>query len=142
METKIFNEKGQNGVHLSSNYYYSKKTNNFKSIYDSFTDNTIVMLNIERATVYEAKEFYDYVNEILVNNKDRIIIDLENIYFIDSVFFGTLIKLLKQADSRGGYVKLIVNYNSKPQLLSIRNFEGIFEIYPNLFEAINQTKAS
>lgn len=142
MEQKIFNERGQNGIHLSNNYHCSKKVNKYRSIYDSFTDNTIVMVDVDRATVYEAKEFYDYVNELLENDNNKVIIDMDNVYFIDSVFFGTLIKLLKKADKDGGYVKLIIDYNSKPELLSISNFEGIFELYPNLFEAINQTKAS
>jgi len=138
----LFNKKGQNGVYLSSKYYQSLKVNKFRGIYDALSDNTIVMLEIDRATVYEAKEFYDYVNELLDNNKTRIIIDMENVYFLDSVFFGTLIKLLKQADKKMGYIKLIVDYSSKPELLSISNFEAIFEIYPNLFEAVNKSKAS
>ena len=101
-----------------------------------------VITEIERATVYEAKEFFEYIDKLLNENKSKIIIDLENIYFMDSVFFGTLIKLLKKADKQKGYIKLIVDYNSKPELLSISNFEGIFEIFPNLFEAVNNNKAN
>lgn len=142
MNRNLFNKKGQNGVYLSSKYYQSLKVNKFRSIYDGLTDNTIVMLEIDRATVYEAKEFYDSVNELIENNKIRIIIDMEKVYFLDSVFFGTLIKLLKQVDKKNGYIKLIVDYNSRPELLSISNFESIFEIYPNLFEAVNESKVS
>jgi anti-anti-sigma factor len=142
MESKLFNEKSKNGIRLSSNYHNSKRINKFRSIYDSLTDNTIVMLDIQRATVYEAEEFYNYVHELLEDNNNRIIIDMDGVYFIDSVFFGTLIKLLKQATKSGGHIKLIVDYNSKPELLSISNFEGIFELYPNLFEALNRAKAS
>ena len=142
MDNTIFNKNGQNGIYLSNKYYQSRKINKFRSIYDDSSENTIVMLEIDRATVYEAKDFYDYMNELLADNKNKIIIDMENVYFMDSVFFGTLIKLLKQADNKAGYIKLIVDYNSKPELLSISNFEGIFEIFPNLFEAVNKTKAS
>lgn len=142
MNRNLFNKKGQNGVYLSSKYYQSLKVNKYRSIYDGLTDNTIVMLEIDRATVYEAKEFYDSVNELIENNKIRIIIDMEKVYFLDSVFFGTLIKLLKQVDKKNGYIKLIVDYNSRPELLSISNFESIFEIYPNLFEAVNESKVS
>ncbi len=79
---------------------------------------------------------------MIINGKHRLIIDLENVYFIDSVFFGTLIKILKRVTPENGYVKLIVDYKSKPELLSISNFEGIFEIFPSLFEAIHKNKAS
>ena len=142
MENKIFEKTGKEGVYFSSKYFGSRKIYKFRSIYDASSANTIVMTEIERATCYEAKEFYGYVDNLLDENKVNIIIDLENVYFMDSVFFGTLIKLLKKADKMNGFIKLIVDYKSKPELLSISNFEGIFEIYQNLFEAVNKNKAS
>ena len=142
MENKIFSSNGRNGVYFSKQFFASKKLYKFKSIYNENDGYTIVMTDIQRATVYEAKDFYEYVNSLLIEKKSKIIIDLENVYFMDSVFFGTLIKLLKQADKMKGYVKLIVDYKSKPELLSISNFEGIFDVYPNLFEAVNNSKAS
>lgn len=120
----------------------TSKFQKFNKIYDSSSNNTVVMLNIDRATVYEAKDFYEYMSKLIDNNASRIILDMESIYFIDSVFFGTLIKLLKRVTKMGGYIKLIVDYNSKPELLSISSFERIFEVYPNLFEAVQITKAS
>lgn len=142
MEDNLFKKNNRNGVQLSSNYNESKRTTKFTSLYDTNSKNTVVMLNIERATVYEAKEFQEYVNKILADGKNRIIIDLENVYFLDSVFFGTLIRLLKKTGQEGGYIKLIVDAHSKPELLSISNFDGIFEIYSTLFEAISELKAS
>ena len=141
MDNKLFNKKSQNGVYLSKKFYQTNKVCKYKSMYDSASDNTIVILEIDRATVYEAKEFYEGINELLENGNHRIIIDLESVYFMDSVFFGTLIKLLKQADKKMGYIKLIVDHNSRPELLSISNFQGIFDIYPNMFEAVNKSRA-
>ena len=142
MKDNLFNKRSQNGIYLSKKFYLSRKICKYKTIYDSSSDNTIVMLEIDRATVYEATEFYESINELLENGKHKLIIDIESVYFMDSVFFGTLIKLLKQADKKMGYIKLIVDHNSRPELLSISNFEGIFDIYPNLFEAINESRAS
>lgn len=141
MKDNLFNKKSQNGIHLSKEYYLSRRVCNYKTIYDSSSDNTIVMLELDRATVYEAAEFYENIHQLIESGKHKLIIDIESVYFMDSVFFGTLIKLLKQADKKMGYIKLIVDYNSKPELLSISNFQGIFDIYPNLFEAINESKA-
>ena len=61
---------------------------------------------------------------------------------MDSVFFGTLIKFLKQVTKLNGHIKLIIDHKSKPELLAISNFEGIFEIYQNLFDALNTNKPS
>jgi anti-anti-sigma factor len=142
MKTKIFNSSNQNGIYLSEQYYQSRRIKKYRSLYDERTNNTIVFLEIDRATVYESKEFYQYIEEIINDNKVNLIIDMENVYFMDSVFFGTLIKLLKEVDKKNGYLKLIVDYKSKPELLSISNFEGIFEIYPNLFEAVQNIQPS
>lgn len=142
MKDGLFKKNSQNGVQLSSNYNEPKQTTKFTSLYDTSSQNTVVMLNVERATVYEAKEFLEYVNEIIEDGKNRIIVDLENVSFLDSVFFGTLIKLLKKTGKEGGYVKLIVDAQSKPELLSISNFDGIFQIYSTLFEAVAGLKAS
>lgn len=142
MNKKLFSSNGKNGVYFNTRNLESKKITRIQSIYDSSTDNTVVVVNFNRATVYEAKEFYEYVQELIVDGKHRLIIDMENVYFIDSVFFGTLIKILKRVNQDNGYVKLIVDYESKPELLSISNFEGIFEIYPSLFESLQKNKAS
>lgn len=142
MENKLFNKSTSNGIQFSNKFNQARRVSKYKSIHDEASGNTIVMVDLERATVYDAKEFYDYVNELLEDNKTNIIVDIENVYFMDSVFFGTLIKLLKKADKNLGYIKLIVDYKSKPELLSISNFEGIFDIYPNLFEAVNTKKVS
>jgi len=142
MEKKLFKKSSQKGVYLSDKYYESKKLYKFRSIYDENNGNTIVMVDLDRATVYEAKEFYDYVDELIENDKTNLIIDMEKVYFIDSVFFGSLIKLLKRVDKKLGFLKLIIDHNSKPELLSVGSFDQIFEIYPNLFEALNKNKAS
>lgn len=141
MESKIFNkEKGNKSFIVGS--LKLNKFNKFGRLYDAGSNNTVVMLNMERATACESKDFYEYMSKLIEKNESRIILDMESIYFMDSVFFGTLIKLLKQVTKMGGYIKLIVDYNSKPELLSISSFEKIFEVYPNLFEAVNTTKAS
>lgn len=142
MKNQIFNTNNKKQVFLSNQFYQSKRLKKYRSIFDARTNNTIVLVDIERATVYESNEFYEYVMELVKDGKNKIIIDMEKVYFMDSIFFGTLIKLLKTINKNQGYLKLIVDYHSKPELLSISNFEGIFEIYPNLFQAIDHSKVS
>jgi anti-anti-sigma factor len=141
MENKILNKEKGNKSFIVGGLKLNK-FNKFGRLYDAGSNNTVIMLNMERATACESKDFYEYTSKLIEKNESRIILDMEGIYFMDSVFFGTLIKLLKQVTKMGGYIKLIVDYNSKPELLSISSFEKIFEVYPNLFEAVNKTKAS
>lgn len=141
MENKILNTEKRSKSFITGSLKLNKFIK-FSRIYDAGSDNTVVLLNMDRATAYEAKDFYEYMLKLIDKNESRIILDMESVYFIDSVFFGTLIKLLKQVKKMGGYIKLIVDYNSKPKLLSINSFEKVFEVYPNLFEAVYKTKAS
>lgn len=142
MKANLFNQMGDKGVYFNTHNFESRKTTKFKSIFDATTDSTVIIVNFDRAAVNESKDFYEYIQELIFDNKTNIILDLENVYFMDSVFFGTMIKLLKRVKKDGGNIKLIVDHVKKPELLSISNFEGIFNTYSNLFDALNTNKAS
>ncbi len=137
MNNETLKTLNKNNVILGKDFFISNKRNNYRNIFDVKTQNAIIMVNNERATVNEVSDFSDYISKIIDEGKTKIIIDFENVYFMDSIFFGTLVKYLKIINKKSGYIKLIVDFKSKPQLLSLSTFEGIFEIYPNLFDALN-----
>lgn len=140
MREQTINKQSEGQIIFDEKYFTSQKSTKFKFLYDSKSRNTVILVNIERGTSYEAKEFYDYVSNLLKKGQNKLIIDLESVYFIDSVFFGTLIKLLKETTKSNGYLSLIVDFKNKPEILTINQFEGIFETYPNLFEALSHSK--
>lgn len=137
MNNQTLKSLNKNNVILGKDFFISNKRNPYRSIYDTKTQNAIIMVNNERATVVEASDFSEYLSEIIDEGRSKIIIDFENVYFMDSIFFGTLVKFLKIVNKKNGYIKLIVDFKGQPQLLSLKAFEGIFEVYPNLFEALN-----
>lgn len=140
MREQTINKQNEGQIIFDEKYFTSQKSTKFKFLYDSKSRNTVILVNIERGTSYEAKEFYDYVSNLVKKGQNKLIIDLESVYFLDSVFFGTLIKLLKETTKANGYLSLILNFNNKPEILTINQFEGIFETYPNLFEALSHSK--
>lgn len=140
MREQAINKQSGNQIIFDEKYFTSQKSTKFKFLYDSKSKNTVVLVNIERGTSYEAKEFYEFVTKLINKGQNKLIIDLEGIYFIDSVFFGTLVKLLKETNKANGSMSLIVNYKNRPEILTINQLEGIFNTYPNLFEALNHDK--
>lgn len=140
MREQTINKQNEGQIIFDEKYFTSQKSTKFKFLYDSKSRNTVILVNIERGTSYEAKEFYDYVSNLLKKGQNKLIIDLESVYFLDSVFFGTLIKLLKETTKANGSLSLILNFKNKPEILTINQFEGIFETYPNLFEALSHSK--
>ena len=140
MNAQAFGELNNKEVVLGPHFFSSQKLYKFRNIQDAKSQNTIVMVNLDRATVYEAKDFSEYVDNLIDNECVKLILDFENVYFMDSVFFGSMIKLLKRVSKLNGYIKLIVQYDQKPELFALKTFHGIFETYPNLFEAMNSNK--
>jgi anti-anti-sigma factor len=140
MNTQAFSELNIKEVVLGPHFFSSQKLYKYRSIHDAKSQNTIVMVNLDRATVYETKDFSEYIDNLIGNGRVKLILDFENVYFMDSVFFGSMIKLLKRVTKLNGYIKLIVQYDQKPELFALKTFQGIFETYPNLFEAMNSNK--
>ncbi len=76
MENKILMKEDGNKSFIAGNLKTSK-FNKFSRIYDAASDNTVVMLNIDRATVYESKDFYEYMTKLIDNIETRFILDME-----------------------------------------------------------------
>ena len=67
MENKIFNkEKGNKSFIVGS--LKLNKFNKFGRLYDPGSNNTVVMLNMERATACESKDFYEYMSKLIEKN--------------------------------------------------------------------------
>jgi anti-anti-sigma factor len=133
-------KRNNKNVVLGPHFFSSHSINKFRSILDTKSQNTIIMVNLDRATVYEAKDFSDFVESIIEKGNVKIILDLETVYFMDSVFFGTMVKLFKTVNKQNGYIKLIFNADKKPEFFTLKTFHGIFATYSNLFEALNSPK--
>ena len=68
--------------------------NNFERI---FADHIIIEnVNSSRATVTEAKEFKELLDEDILLNENDIIVDLTNCQQIDSTFLGVLVMAMKK----------------------------------------------
>lgn len=136
METITKTKTSQKGFKLSDYYNEIKRMKLFNSIHDERSNTTIIMSEVNRATIDIVSEFKEFVIKKIDEKKYNFIIDLDNVYFIDSTFFGALVHILKRVNKENGYLKLVINFENKPQLLNINRLEEIFDIYPNLFEAL------
>jgi len=96
MNVKIFNEKKNKEVVLCPYFFSSQSIYKFRNIKDYKSQNPIDMVNVERATVYEAKDFAEYMDNLIDEGNVGLIVDMENVYFMDTIFFGTMVRLLKK----------------------------------------------
>jgi len=99
-----------------------------------------VVVNLDRATVYESKRFKDFVTEVIENGSKKIILNITKCKMIDSAFMGSMIIILKKLKTINGKLKLVSNTQNMPVSLSHTSLNEIFDIYPNTESAIFSIK--
>ena len=72
----------------------------------------------------------------------HIVLDLENIIYVDSVGLSTLISSYTSARKAGGYVKLLHLPHGVRHLLQVTRLITVFDVYEDLHEAVRSFGAS
>ena len=70
-------------------------------------------------------EFYDKIRDLIPNNK-RIVLDLTDLAFVDSMGLGTLVRLQVSAKSGGSCIQLINLGKQIRELLGITHLLSLF----------------
>ncbi|MDO8682527.1 MAG: STAS domain-containing protein [Armatimonadota bacterium] len=90
--------------------------------------------------VYTAPKFKDAVNSIISTGQNHLIINMENVTYMDSSGFGTLLSATKRLRPEGGTVNLVKCNNPISRMLRITRLDTIFGTYPSEDEAIADIK--
>ena len=93
-------------------------------------------VNLVRATSEEAEEFKTLLFDQIKKGKCKIIVDLNQCAFIDSTFLSTLIVILKEVLKNGGNVGLVSEQEEVVEILEATGMKKVFNIYPNLSDAL------
>jgi anti-sigma B factor antagonist len=98
----------------------------------------IILLDVRgRITLgHETESFRSKIRQLLDAGQRRLIIDLGEITYIDSVGLGTLVASLTSVRKQGGELKLVHLPKGVHQLLQITRLVTIFEIHDNLESAL------
>ncbi len=73
--------------------------------------------------------FNKQIKDLLDANKNKIILNLEEVSFCDSSGLGCLITVLKAARDRGGDLKLLRPSQEVQDLLDLTKLSAAFDIY-------------
>lgn len=101
---------------------------------------SVINIQEERIDAHNSGELKAYILKLIEQNELNIIVQLENVRFIDSSGLGALLSGYKHAAAKSGKLSLV---SCKPQVLSmfeLTRLNRVFEIYTDLPEAFeNQT---
>lgn len=100
-------------------------------------ENGSLLVKIEgEVDVYTSIDLKKELTRLMEAEQKKIIIDLENVNYMDSSGLGVLVALLKELKKIGGELKLISLPISVKKIFDLTRLTKFFSIYNNLDEAI------
>lgn len=92
--------------------------------------------------VYSAPQFKQSVAGILDGNEHHLIVDMNNVRYMDSSGFGILLSAVKRLRPIAGTVNLVGCAAPIDRVLHITKLDTIFNMYNSVDEAIKAVNAS
>jgi anti-sigma B factor antagonist len=90
----------------------------------------------ERITVESEKEFTSTVRGLLDTGRVRLVLDLADVPYMDSIGIGAVVQAFTSARRRGGDLKLLHLRHRNRELLTITRLLTVLETFESEFAAI------
>lgn len=92
--------------------------------------------NVNRFNALIAEPVKEQLKEYFNKPKTKLILNLENIDFVDSTGFGVFLSIMKTANNNYGFFK-ICNINAEVmELFKLLQLHNVFEIYGSLEDCV------
>ena len=92
--------------------------------------------NVNRFNALIAEPVKEQLKEYFNKPKTKLILNLENIDFVDSTGFGVFLSIMKTANNNYGFFK-ICNINAEVmELFKLLQLHNVFEIYSSLEDCV------
>ena len=99
------------------------------------------MLNFTgQLDAYSEKQFTTYINDVLDSNQLSVVIDLTNIYFIDSCGLGAMVQAAKKC-SQSKRAFNVVGNPRVVQTIKLVRLEEFLHLAPDINTAISKLSA-
>jgi anti-sigma B factor antagonist len=99
-------------------------------------DNHIVMAVTGEIDLYSVKQLKESVTQVIEQEREaRIIMDLNNVKYIDSTGLGILIGIKRRCAEKAGELSLVFDSERIANLFNITGLHNVFAIYKTLDEA-------
>ena len=96
----------------------------------------VINVNLVRATLNEAAEFREYLNEAILGTDIDIIVNLSDCQHLDSTFLGVLVSGYKKLKSKNRSLVIIEPTDQSRVFLTLNSIGKIFPLYDNVTSAL------
>lgn len=99
---------------------------------------SIIEIGLKRATAENVKEFKEFLFKLIeVDKKQKLIIDLSNVEFVDSSFLGAIVSGLKKVTAIKGDIKILGLQPPVRAMFELTRLYKVFEVFDNKQDVIN-----
>jgi anti-sigma B factor antagonist len=106
----------------------------------SRSENGWAVLEVQgEVDLYASSQLRDAILRLTEEGENRIVIDLNNVSFMDSSGLGVLVAGLKRARERGGELALVFGEGSVQKVLGITGLDKVFPTHGSVGEATGRT---
>ena len=103
---------------------------------ETVNDIFIVTINLKRATIEEAGELNKILSNAIVNGRNKLLIEMHDVEYIDSTFLGALVINFRKIMKLNGKFGLVGFKASLYTFIQQMSLDRTFDIYTSRTEAI------
>jgi anti-anti-sigma factor len=96
----------------------------------------VININLVRATLNEASEFREYLNEAILGSDVDIIVNLSDCQHLDSTFLGVLVSGYKRLKQKNRSMAIIEPLDQSRVFLTLNSIGKIFPLYDSVNSAL------
>jgi anti-sigma B factor antagonist len=104
------------------------------------TSDVQVLELVGRLDTYTAPPIRQWLEEATMNEPAQIVVNLENVTFLDSTGLATLVQGMKRCRQRSGDLRLCNLQQPVRLIFELTRLDKAFEIYPGKEEAVQAFK--
>jgi anti-sigma B factor antagonist len=96
----------------------------------------LIQVKEERLDAHNSGELKTQMLNLFEQGKNNLVIDLEEVRFVDSSGLGSLVSGFKNASARNGNLKLCGLQPQVKSMFELTRLHRVFEIFPSVDEAL------
>ena len=86
---------------------------------------------------YSATKIQTHLSKMIdQSSKAQFVLDMSNVEFMSSSVLGALVSLQKQADRKGGYVRMAAASGALLKMIKVTNMDKVMALFPSAAAAV------
>ncbi len=81
----------------------------------------------------------EQLHSLVAEGKNKIVVDLDGVGFLDSTGLGVLVGALKRTRAHGGSLGLVCNQPQILKVFEVTRLTRVFDLYPTVTKAVTGT---